>query len=96
MFGFFAKMRQRKLEALIAIMQGEIMGIYIVVGSIINRIPEAERGDLINVLKAAVGRGFGGNADILPEEYRSLYNNSMSGILQRFIGGQSAPDFSNL
>jgi hypothetical protein len=79
-------------QKLFALLQGQIMGLYVVLGAVIDRLPKPERDSLLELLRAAVGSGFGGHGDFLDEKHRQGYNNAMSAIIQKIIEGSKHSD----
>lgn len=79
------KKRVEHLEGLMAISQGKVTGLQIVLSCAIDRLEPSEREGLIDLLRHAVGRGYKGNPRWLEPKLAEAYNNALSATLQDFI-----------
>jgi hypothetical protein len=94
MLGFFKKKLPSPYNEAsnFAIVEGQVMALHLVIGSLIDFMPPSERERLIVTLKTLVGRGFGGKAPfLLDDQLKQLYNNSMSATIQQFIENTEKP-----
>jgi hypothetical protein len=94
MFGFFRKDEDNSSfnDRLHAVTQGQMMGIYTILALVIKRLPLEERTKINDVLKKAAAQGFTGPGAHIKEEYRQLYKDAMSQLMQSFI--EEKPDYN--
>jgi hypothetical protein len=92
MLGLFRKKRVTEEEGNYAITQGQIIGLYTVLGILIDNLPVKQRDGVVAALKSAVDAGLGGDGEFLRPELRQVYNDAMTSIMHGIIDGRSSPE----
>jgi hypothetical protein len=74
-----------RLRKQIAAAQGQITAIHVLLQTVIDRMPERERKNLIETWKHAVAQGLRGKAPWLDKDHWQEYNDAMSAMIHAFL-----------